>query len=305
MSSTKNLLLVVGFLICNLSLLATGAPDAHPCAPKDEPPDECHAWNDEDCKWESTCAEGEVCCGGSCVKVDSCNVCCGGEVIDTCVELGGAVSLNASGFKNIVALLKKSPHVKDASVSLEIKGELKGKKCCENDKSGVVRSGTGSFTASVSVTSGLPGWSGSLSHGWEGVYYATAEWLVGPQVTVKASGGGSVTNEYNECKNTLCESGSGSASVDLTGKFGGRIQVLVEDYRDTPLTHVEGEVTGSLTTSVTANTTWSNGDCSNPITQKVCWGGLTVSGQVSGKLVGVGTIGPFFVSKKIMDGDCL
>jgi hypothetical protein len=303
-SSTKNLLLVVGFLICNLSIIASDAPDDHPCAPKGEPPDDCHVWNDEDCKWESLCEEGEVCCGGSCVKVDSCNPCCGDDTIDVCTELGGGGSLSADGFNKIASVLAKAPMISDAKVTLDVKGEIEVKRCCKDGESKLVYSGAGDFSAGLTVGLNMPGLKGKIEDSWEGVYYVFGEYFIGPIATVSAEGGGSVSYEKNECEDTFCNKGVGSASVGMDVKYGGKVELLVETYRDTPVTHIVGELTAGGSTSVNASTSWSSGTCEPGPASKVCWGALTASGQLTGGLFGVGEFS-FSVSREILSGGCL
>lgn len=310
MKSSRLFLGLAGlFLAASLGLEAATSPTPsdHPCQPVGNPPDECSEWEaDPTCAWVSTCEDGETCCEGNCIKVDACHVCCGGEQLEICKEVVASVSMSADGFKKVAALLKKAPMVKEASVSLSVKGEGKMKNCCKDDVASKVYTGTGSFSAGVSVELNIPGWAGQFESEWEGIYYLYGEWFVGPIVGLEASGGGSISYEKNECEKTECTKGSGSASVGMTVTFGGKVEVLVEIFRGSffeIFTHVKGELSASANTSVTASTEWSSGTCEASPTNKVCWGGLTASGQIKGGLSGVGefSVG---VQKELLKGGC-
>ncbi len=306
MNSVKLRILMLCAIIMvppGLNASTAPAPDDHPCSPTGDPPDACHVWDEEACAWESNCAEGEVCCGDSCVKVDSCNPCCGDDTIDVCTELGGGGSLSAEGFSKIASVLSKAPMISDAEVTLDVKGEIKVKRCCKDGEPKLVYSGTGDFTAGLTVELNMPGLKGKIEHEWEGLYYAYGEYFIGPIVTVSASGGESVSYDKNECEDTLCNKGAGSASVGMDVKYGGKVELLIEIHRDTPLIHIEGELSAGGSTSVNASTSWSSGTCEPGPASKVCWGALTASGQLTAGLFGVGEFS-VSISKEILSGGC-
>lgn len=293
---------MIVFMPCILSASSTPVPDDHPCSPQGEPPDECHVW--EDCQWKSTCAEGEVCCGGSCEKVDSCNVCCGGEIIDICIEESAGLSLSADGFSKITAILEKAPMISSASISLNVAGDIKRRNCCENEIRGKVYTGEGSFTAGLSVGLNLPGLKNKFRvPAWEGVYNIWGEYSLGPTVTVTSSGKGTTGYEKDECADTECKTGAGSASVGLDVKYGGKVSLNIQTLLSPETYIVGGEISAGGETSVSANIDWSIGTCDEKLTSKVCWGGLTASGALTAEISGALSFN-YSISKELLKGGC-
>ena len=121
-----------------------------------------------------------------------------------------------------------------ASVSKE-----DGTKCCLKDVSLPpidFDQYSGTVTGSLGITLNLPGWNGSYGFGYQGIFYVSFSYALGPNITLTPSLAASVVGlDYDSsepnCKS--CISVGINASVGVAIGFGGNVTATVAIYPGT------------------------------------------------------------------------